>query len=97
MLGKVTFVSDLPATARSLMRALKSEELVKAMMGTTPPHEVHVDLLPDSTTVSGYQWSSVQGPPVKIESGTLCQSAIIVETRHPIEMVVPFFRRTGGV
>ena len=97
MLGKVTFVSDLPATARSLMRALKSEDLVKSMMGTTPPHEVHVDLLPDPTTVSGYQWTSLQGPPVKIESGTLCQSAIIVETRHPIEMVVPFFRRAGGV
>lgn len=97
MLGKVTFVSDLPTTARSMMRTLKSEELVKTMMGNTPPHEVQVDLLPDPATVSGYKWSSVQGPPLKIESGTLCESAIIVETRHPIEMVVPFFKRTGGV
>jgi HlyD family secretion protein len=97
MLGKVTYVSDLPATARSMMRALKSEELVKAMMGTTPPHEVHIDLLPDPSTASGYRWSSAQGPPIRIESGTLCQAAIIVDSRHPIEMVVPFFRRTGGV
>lgn len=97
MLGKVTYVSDLPATARSMLRLLKSEELVKSMMGITPPQEVHVDLLPDPSTVSGYRWSSAQGPPVKIEPGTLCQSAIIVASRHPIEMVVPFLRRTGGV
>jgi HlyD family secretion protein len=67
------------------------------MMGTTPPQEVHVDLLPDPSTVSGYRWSSAKGPPVKIEPGTLCQSAIIVASRHPIEMVVPFLRRSGGV
>jgi HlyD family secretion protein len=96
LLGKVTYVSDLPATARGMLRALKSEELVKTMMGATPPHDVRVDLVPDMT-FSGYRWSSRDGPPSRIQSGTLCGATVIVEQRRPIEMVVPFFRKAGGV
>jgi HlyD family secretion protein len=67
LLGKVTYVSDLPATARGMLRVLKNEALVASLTGATPPHEVHVDLIPDFTE-SGYRWSSAQGPPVKSKS-----------------------------
>jgi HlyD family secretion protein len=97
LLGKVIYVSDLPATARSMQRVLKNEALVTSLTGATPPHEVHVDLMPDLRTESGLKWSSPKGPPMKIQSGTLCDAAIIVESRRPIEMVVPFFRRTSGL
>jgi HlyD family secretion protein len=97
LLGKVTYVSDLPATARAMLRSLKNEELVRSLTGSTPPHEVHVDLLPDLTTASGYRWSSGRGPDMKIQSGTLCDAAVIVESRRPIQMVVPFFRKASGL
>ena len=97
LIGKVTYVSDLPATPRGMLRVLKNDQLVKTMIGTTPPHEVHVDLVPDVATFSGYRWSSPQGPPTKIESGTLCSAAVVVQERRPIDMVVPFFRKAGGV
>jgi HlyD family secretion protein len=93
LLGKVTYVSDLPSTARGMMRVLKNESLVKALTGgETPPHEVHVDLAPDVASPSGFKWTSALGPPMKIQSGTLCEAATIVESRRPIEMVLPFLR-----
>lgn len=97
LLGKVTYVSDLPASARGMQRVLKNESLVNTLTGGTPPHEVHVDLLPSTMSQSGYQWTTAQGPPMKIQSGTLSDAAIIVESRRPIEMVVPFFRKTSGM
>jgi len=97
LLGKVTYVSDLPASAKGMLRVLKNESLVNTLTGGTPPHEVHVDLLPDMTAASGYRWTTPHGPPTSIQSGTLCNTAIIVEFRRPIQMVLPFFRRTSGV
>lgn len=97
LIGQVTYVSDLPATARGMLRVLKNEELVRSLTGATPPHEVRVDLLPDPSSASGYRWSSAQGPPTKVQSGTLCDAAVIVESRRPIEMVVPFLQRASGL
>lgn len=97
LLGKVTYVSDLPASAHGMQRVLKNETLVNTLAHGTPPHEVHVDLLPDMAAGSGYQWTTAKGPPMKIQSGTLASAAIIVESRRPIEMVVPFFRKASGL
>lgn len=97
LLGKVTYVSDLPATTRGMLRVLKNESLVTTLAGeAAPPHEVHVDLLPDAVAESGYKWTSAQGPPMKVQSGTLCDASIIVQSRRPIEMVVPFLRKRPG-
>jgi HlyD family secretion protein len=97
LLGKVTYVSDLPASARSMSRVLKNDSLVATLTGGTPPHEVHVDLLPDSIAESGYKWTTAKGPPMKIQSGTLGTAAIVIESRRPIEMVVPFFRKMSAM
>jgi HlyD family secretion protein len=97
LLGKVTYVSDLPASARGMLRVLKNESLVKTLTGDTPPHEVHVDLMPGLAGESGFKWTTAKGPPMKIQSGTLCEAAIVVASRRPIEMVVPFFRKSSGM
>jgi HlyD family secretion protein len=97
LLGKVTYVSDLPASARGMLRVLKNESLVNTLTGGTPPHEVHVDLIPDPAGQTGFKWTTAMGPPMKIQSGTLCEAAIVVASRRPIEMVVPFFRKTSGM
>jgi HlyD family secretion protein len=98
LLGKVTYVSDLPATARGMLRVLKNESLVTSLTGeNTLPHEVHVELVPDILAQSGYQWTSALGPPIKIQSGTMCSGSIVVQSRRPIEMVVPFLRKQTGL
>lgn len=97
MLARVTYVSEFPATTRGMLRVLKNDKLVAALAGGDAPYEVHADLLIDENTVSSYKWSSSQGPPLKIQSGTIASAQIAVATRRPIEMVLPLIREYTGL
>jgi HlyD family secretion protein len=93
MLGRVTYVSDFPATPKGMNRVLKNEQLVSALAGRDAPYEVHADLIPDASTVSSYRWSSSKGPPIKVQSGTLAAAEITVARRRPIVVVFPVLKR----
>lgn len=97
MLGRVTYVSDFPATATGMNRLLKNEQLVTALSRGDAPYEVRADLLPAPNSPSEYRWTSGAGPSVRIQSGTLATGYITVATRHPIAMVIPMLRRTTGL
>ena len=93
MLGIVTRVSEFPATPQGMIRILQNENLVNALSGGGAPIEVRVTLIPSSKTFSGYKWSSKNGPPIKIHSGTLCFSSIIVREQPPITLVLPLLKK----
>jgi HlyD family secretion protein len=93
LLGTVTYVSDYPVTPQGMRRVLKNEQLVAALSGTDAPYQIHVDLLPESGNVSTYRWTSAEGPPIRIQSGTLATAGVVVERRRPILMVIPQLRR----
>jgi HlyD family secretion protein len=97
MVGRVTYVSDYPATSRGMLRILKNDKLLSSLVGTDSPYEVHADLLVDEHTFSGYRWSSSQGPPLKIQSGTRAAAYITVDSKRPIEMVIPLLREYAGL
>lgn len=97
MLAKVTYVSDFPATARGMQRLLKNEKLVSGLAGSDAPYEIHADLLVNPETTSQYLWSSSQGPPLKIQSGTLATADITVAAKRPIELVIPLIRQYTGL
>jgi HlyD family secretion protein len=97
MLGRVTYVSDYPATSLGMRRVLKNDKLVTGLAGTDAPYEIHADLALDLGTASGFKWSSSKGPPLQIQSGTLGTARITVASRRPIEMVIPLFREYTGL
>ncbi len=97
MLGRITYVSDFPATTKGMSRVLKNDQLVSVLSGGGAPYEVHVDLMVAPETVSRYKWSSAAGPPLTIQSGTLATASIEVRTERPIGMVIPLFRRYTGI
>lgn len=97
MMGRVTYVSDFPATSRGMQRVLKNERLVSELSGQDAPYEVHADLSLDPSTVSHYKWTSSGGPPLRIQSGTLATADITVATKRPIEMVLPILRKFTGL
>ena len=97
MLGKVTYVSDFPATPRGMQRVLKNQQLVQALAGGSAPYEVHADLIVDPETVSQYRWSSSKGPPLRIQSGTLAVGNIEIASRRPVAMVIPLLREYSGL
>jgi HlyD family secretion protein len=97
MLGRVTYVSDFPATTKGMSRILKNDQLVSVLSGSGAPYEVHADLTVAPETVSRYKWSSSDGPPLTIQSGTLATASIEVRAERPIGMVIPLFRKYTGI
>lgn len=97
MVGKVTYVSNFPATPRGMMRTLKNEQLVRELSGGGAPYEVHADLLVDPATASRYRWTSSGGPPMEVQSGTLAMGQVTVERERPIAAVLPLLRRWTGM
>jgi HlyD family secretion protein len=97
MLGRVTYVSDFPATTKGMSRVLKNDQLVSVLSGSGAPYEVHADLTVAPETVSRYKWSSSDGPPLTIQSGTLATASIEVRAERPIGMVIPLFRKYTGI
>jgi HlyD family secretion protein len=93
--GKVTFVADYPATPASMMRNLENESLIQAL-SVGPVTELRIALEPAGTP-SGYLWSSRQGPPLQLSSGTLCTALIVTRTQRPITLVLPAVQRVLGL
>jgi hypothetical protein len=75
-----------------MMLTLGNEKLVALLAGEGAPLEVKIDLITDGNTKSGYKWSSPQGPPMLINSGTLLNSSIITGRDRPINKVIPIFK-----
>jgi HlyD family secretion protein len=95
--GVVAEVSDFPMTPEGLMRVLRNDTMVSSMTGQGAPIEVKVKLLKDPETPSGFQWSSSQGPPFPVFTGTLTTGAIVVEKKRPASLVLPIFKSAVGV
>jgi HlyD family secretion protein len=86
MFGKVVSVGDFPVTYQGMLRVLGSEELIRALPQGAASIQVVVEPI-KANTPSGYQWSSPDGPPITLQSGTFCNANIIVEERRPISLV----------
>ena len=89
MMGRVISVSEFPETAQGMMVTLGSQELVEKLSRNSAPIEVRVALITDKSTVSGYKWSSLYGPPIKIDTGTLCTGTVTISSQPPIRLVIP--------
>jgi len=97
MLGKVESVSNFPSTPEGMRRVLQNESLVRELIGESAPIKIIVSLGIDSSTPSGFTWSSSKGPNVGVFSGTPCNAFIIVRKKKPIGMVIPLFRESLGI
>jgi len=94
LLGTVNQVSAFPASSRGMMRILQNSDLVTKLSSGGAPIMVYASLLTDTDTVSGYKWSSGAGPPLQIGSGTICSVGVVVDRQRPIDLVVPYLRKT---
>ncbi len=92
MRGEVKSVSSFPASQRAIAARLGNEQLVRQLIGESPSVEVHVRLLHDASSPSGFAWTSRSGPPFAISSGTLVSADLVVSQRRPISLVLPLVR-----
>ena len=94
LIAEVVNVSAFPASPRGMMLRLKNEKLVEMLSQNGPPIKVRARLLKDPDSYSGFKWSSGQGAPVKIQSGTMCQAEVVVEEQKPISLIIPYLKKT---
>lgn len=97
MVGTVSFVDSKPTSKQAMLVLLNDSDLVENFtreIGVLL--ELRVSLNPDESTFSGYQWSTVSGPPQKISAGTMCKGSVTVDTHRPIELVIPMARKKLG-
>jgi HlyD family secretion protein len=61
------------------------------------PFAVYAQLTPKPGTTAGYAWSSPKGEALKVNSGMICRVTITVESRRPIDLVIPTLREKLGI
>jgi HlyD family secretion protein len=95
--GKVVYAGEFPASFDALMRNFQNETLVRSIMAGGPVTELRVTLERDSTSLSGYQWSSSRGPAITISSGTLCTVEVITRQQPPVSLLLPYIKGQLGL
>jgi multidrug efflux pump subunit AcrA (membrane-fusion protein) len=95
--GRVTYVSEFPASREGMLRVLSNPDLVQALAGGGPSFAVYADLERDPSTTSGFKWSSPKGSGLTVASGTPCDLTITIRERRPIDLVIPLLRKAAGL
>ena len=87
LLGKVTSVSKYPSSEQGMLALLNNRALVRELSRQGAPIAVSVALIEDSSTRSGYRWSSAAASQLVLGSGTLADASFIIEVRRPISLM----------
>jgi hypothetical protein len=96
LLGHVTSVSAFPVTCADIAGRIDDEDLAREWTAGGPLIQIFVELVPDTGTVSGYRWSSLNGPAMTIHAGMPCEGEIILARRRPIELLLPAMAGRSG-
>ncbi len=91
--GIVTNISTFPVSDQYLMSTLQNSTLVQNFRKIDNPIEIEVSLIPNPDTYSGYKWSSSKGPDEKLTVGVICTGTITVDSKRPIELVIPALKK----
>ncbi len=96
--GQIIDISAFPVTKEGASTLVGNPEVIENLMGQDGGMiEAIAQLKLDPSTFSGYQWSSGQGPALKISPGTTTTARVKVEERAPITFVLPILREWSGI
>ena len=91
--GLITDVSEFPVSDNYLISSLQNISLANTFNQIKNPIEVKVSIIPDPSTYSGYKWSSSKGPEQKIGSGYICSAKVTTDSKRPLALVIPRFKK----
>ena len=92
LMGKVVGVNHFVSNTNSIIDELNNPDLVALIEQQGPTYRVKIALIPDPSTVSGFQWSNKKGPPYNINTGTLCRASVVVKQKPPIDYIIPILK-----
>ncbi|MCC7044016.1 MAG: HlyD family efflux transporter periplasmic adaptor subunit [Acidobacteria bacterium] len=88
--GSVKSVSQYPESPATIARVMGDGRISEAS------YRVVIDPTPDTTTPTGYAWSTGKGPNTQIAGGTGITVAVEVDQQRPISKVLPIIRGAIG-
>lgn len=94
--GEVESVSPLPVTPEGMRRILQNDKLVTQLSANGAPIEVRVVLKQDTSTITGFAWSSSKGPAHAINGGTLLSGEVVIREVRVLELIIPGIMRMTG-
>ena len=99
IVGTVTQVSTFPITKQGATSLVGNSEVVEELIDQVGPViAVQAQLKLDSSTPSGYKWSSSSGPEnLQITSGTTTIARVTIEKQAPIALILPILREWTGI
>lgn len=97
MLGQVTSVSKVPLSPAAMNVYLRNSTLAEEFSRQGASYLVYVEMFPDPSTKSGFKWTSLNGPQLEVNAGTLLTASITTHDQAPITLVIPALRRWFGL
>ncbi|ACC85199.1 NHLP bacteriocin system secretion protein [Nostoc punctiforme] len=99
IVANVTSISRFPITKEAAASEVGNAEVVEGLVSQQKDGLIQVfsDLEINSSTPSGYKWSSSTGPRLTVSSGTTTVARVKVEERAPITFVLPILRSVSGI
>jgi HlyD family secretion protein len=97
ILGTVVAVSPVAITKEGATRTIGNAEVVQSLIPEGGYIEVRAMLDPDTSTASGYRWSSSRGPDMKVTAGLTHATRVTIEGRAPVTYLLPVMREMSGV
>ncbi len=93
IIGEVKDVYPYPVSQEELVQTIGNKQIVKFLLGESPVVTLLVvNPKSDPETVSGFEWTSEQGPPFTIPTGTVCNLKLVIEEQPPISYLIPLWR-----
>ncbi len=92
IIGEVIHISQFPTSYGRLKKNLHNDSLIDYFSQGEPVIEVLVSLEKDSNNFSGYRWTTKNGAPIHITSGTLCTFKCEIEKLYPFQEWIPIWK-----
>ena len=86
LLGQIISVGEFPISNQGIVSRIGNEDLAAFFNGADSPVEIHIALLTDTNTVSGFKWTTSTGPNYTIGSGSLASATIVVDQQRPLDL-----------
>jgi HlyD family secretion protein len=90
-------ITSFPITQQNAASIVGNPDILPSVITQGPHIAVYTEMEEDSSSKSGYKWSSSKGPEQQITPGTTTTVRITTVEKRPIEFVLPIFKEWTGV
>jgi len=97
IIAEVGSVSPFPVTVDAIANVVGSREIAAELAKQSTKIQVLAELAVDTTTPSGYRWTSGEGPDTSVTAGTTAKVRATVQVRRPLSFVIPILRSWSGL